>query len=253
MRRAAFTLVELLVVIAIIAMLAAFLFPVFVTARSAVHQMGVSSSAKQLSLATGLYLADHDDTYPLAMYEDGGRVRAWFGKHVGDDQDFDHEQGILSGYVKERLSKDPTLVAQRYFGDWSGIGYNWGVVGSDFHLKGDYSTWPNCERAARATEFEDPSGTVVFATSVFHSVPWTGGDGGKYLFGFFDPPSFWHGVPNIDFRHLGETKVDKNSQKVTSTGNAVVAWADGSTGTRKQGELKDEFFWRNRNPWGSAE
>ncbi len=253
MRRAAFTLIELLVVIAIIAVLAAVLFPVFVTAKAAVQQAGVAGTIKQISLATNLYLADHDDTFPLAMYTEEGRVKTWFGKHVNDDEDFDPAKGILAGYVKEKLQKDPTLSARRYFGDWSGIGYNWGVIGSDFHVTGDYSDWPNCVGAARATEIEDPSGTVVFATSTYHSVPWNGGDGGKYLFGFFDPPSFWNGVPNVDFRHLGSTVVDKAKKEVTSTGNAVISRADGSTVTRKQGELKDEDFWRNRNPWAPGE
>ena len=56
--RKGFTLVELLVVIAIIAVLAAILFPVFVTARAAVHQMGVARNCKSLYTAATLYAAD---------------------------------------------------------------------------------------------------------------------------------------------------------------------------------------------------
>lgn len=250
MRKRAFTLVELLVVIAIIAILAAFLFPVFVTARSAAQQMVVSRSVKDVHTATSLYLADYDDTYPLAMYLEPDGVKTWFGKYVGGDESFDTENGLLSPYNRGKFGKDPTLQAQPYFGDWSGIGYNWGVIGSDMHLTGNYSQWPNCANAARSSEIEDSSNTVVFATSSYFSAPWENGDGSRYLFGFFDPPSFWNGNPNIDFRHLSKkTVIDEQNHQVISDGNAIVAHADGNTGTRKQTQLKDEQFWRTTNPW----
>ena len=62
-RRAAFTLIELLVVIAIISILAAFLFPVFMTARERARQTVCLSNTKQLALAEYMYVQDNDETF----------------------------------------------------------------------------------------------------------------------------------------------------------------------------------------------
>ncbi len=65
MLRKAFTLIELLVVIAIIAILAAILFPVFAQAKMAAKKTQSLSNSKQLNLGIQMYLADHDDVYPI--------------------------------------------------------------------------------------------------------------------------------------------------------------------------------------------
>ena len=59
--RKAFTLIELLVVIAIIAILAAILFPVFAQAKLAAKKTVALSNAKQISLASQMYMNDNDD------------------------------------------------------------------------------------------------------------------------------------------------------------------------------------------------
>jgi len=56
-----FTLVELLVVISIIAILAAFLFPVFVQAREAAWKSTCLSNQKQIGLSLLLYAQDYDE------------------------------------------------------------------------------------------------------------------------------------------------------------------------------------------------
>jgi len=58
-----FTLIELLVVIAIIAVLAAFLFPVFATVRERARETSCLSNVKQLALAEYLYVQDYDETF----------------------------------------------------------------------------------------------------------------------------------------------------------------------------------------------
>jgi len=57
----AFTLIELLVVIAIIAILAAILFPVFAQAKLAAKKTVALSNAKQIALASQMYMNDFDD------------------------------------------------------------------------------------------------------------------------------------------------------------------------------------------------
>ena len=59
-----FTLIELLVVIAIIAILAAILFPVFISARKTAQAAKCVSNLKQIGTAMNLYLGDNDDRYP---------------------------------------------------------------------------------------------------------------------------------------------------------------------------------------------
>jgi general secretion pathway protein G len=61
-----FTLIELLVVIAIIAILAAILFPVFVTAKETTKTRVCSSNLRQISTAVQNYTSDWNDTFPRA-------------------------------------------------------------------------------------------------------------------------------------------------------------------------------------------
>lgn len=248
MRRRAFTLIELLVVVAIIAILAAFLFPVFVSARNATYQLSASRSAKDIMTAMSLYMGDSDDTFPLAMYMEPDGLRTWFGKgSMAGDGKYDTSKGIVSSYIKGKLGSDHALVAKPYLGDETGIGYNYGVIGGDFHVMSDYSSFPNCKGAARGTELSDPSQTIVLASSAFYNAKWLkNGDGQKYQFNFIDPPSAWHGNPNVDFRHFGKLVVDEAAKKVSPTGNGIFANADTSVRVYQIGKLKEEWFWRLR-------
>ena len=58
-KRCGFTLIELLVVIAIIAILAAILFPVFLSARAAAHRIACLSNLEQLARAIQTYANDY--------------------------------------------------------------------------------------------------------------------------------------------------------------------------------------------------
>ncbi|HEY3333328.1 MAG TPA: DUF1559 domain-containing protein [Capsulimonadaceae bacterium] len=60
----AFTLIELLIVISIIAILAAILFPVFMSAREKARQSTCASNEKQLGIAFLQYIQDYDDMFP---------------------------------------------------------------------------------------------------------------------------------------------------------------------------------------------
>lgn len=76
--RRAFTLIELLVVIAIIAILAAILFPVFITAKQRALTTQCTSNLKQIGLATALYMNDNGDRYsPWLVYNNKGKACSW--------------------------------------------------------------------------------------------------------------------------------------------------------------------------------
>lgn len=59
-----FTLIELLVVIAIIAILAAILFPVFISAKRAAAQAACLSNLKQVGASVQMYMGDNNSIYP---------------------------------------------------------------------------------------------------------------------------------------------------------------------------------------------
>jgi len=64
----AFTLIELIVVILIIILIISILFPVFVNVRQKSYKSQCLSNLKQLGDSVLLYLADHDQTFPMAIY-----------------------------------------------------------------------------------------------------------------------------------------------------------------------------------------
>lgn len=65
--RAGFSLVEILFVIAIISLLAALLFPTFLSVRGKVHETTCQSNLGQIGLSIALYIQDNNSHYPYAV------------------------------------------------------------------------------------------------------------------------------------------------------------------------------------------
>jgi len=110
MKRQGFTLIELLVVIAVVAILAAFLFPVFSRVRERARQTQCLSNLRQLGLATFQYAQDSDDRYPYGGDPSDLDTNSWEywqkGKYwpailqmQANNQTLPN---VMAGYVKDR-------------------------------------------------------------------------------------------------------------------------------------------------------
>jgi len=113
MKRKAFTLIELLVVIAIIAILAAILFPVFAQAKQSAKKAVALSNTKQISLGLNMYMTDNDDTFPVAMANNGGINGGGWGEWPIDMQ--------LNAYIKNYdlwASPGDDTTPYNWLGEW---------------------------------------------------------------------------------------------------------------------------------------
>jgi prepilin-type N-terminal cleavage/methylation domain-containing protein len=126
-RQKGFTLIELLVVIAIIAILAAILFPVFAQAKEAAKRTADLSNARQIGIATKLYLGDSDNVMPI-FYAYNSDPRSGMAGHKGVEV-------LLLPYSKNQdlfrspldaggpyLAQDPGLAGQSVATYFAGYG-----------------------------------------------------------------------------------------------------------------------------------
>lgn len=139
--------------IAIIAILAAILFPVFASAKSAAKQTQSVSNLRQIGLAWMLYSGDVDDVLmPPRTWLHGNKYRYWWASYDGSNQVQIEEEGLLFPYTKGKgIQADPSFPNRlRAATGLTGYGYNYRYLGT-----GQVS----------ATQVAEPADTVVFASS----------------------------------------------------------------------------------------
>jgi len=95
-----FTLIELLVVVAIIAILLAMMLPTLGRARTAGYKTLCASNLRQVSLAFGMYLGDHNGVYPAG---DDTAATAVGGPWVWMGRGF---RPLLMPYIVRDIDKD---------------------------------------------------------------------------------------------------------------------------------------------------
>jgi prepilin-type N-terminal cleavage/methylation domain-containing protein/prepilin-type processing-associated H-X9-DG protein len=101
--RFGFTLIELLVVISIIAILAAILFPIFLSVKNRATQVKCLANLNQLGKAVIMYCGDNNERFPtVRISESIVPERNWVGAKDVYFEEVYIERGSLWKYVKTR-------------------------------------------------------------------------------------------------------------------------------------------------------
>ena len=204
-RARAFSLVEMLVVVAIVAVLTAVLTPALSRARMQSRGVLCRGNLRQLVVAAGVYVQDHDGCYPQAydyiLQDDQAILRAW---------DFtaykDHSTGAVrivpgmlwQGETIEKVQQCPSF---RNRGNWlsdpyTGYNYNTSYVG---HGSGEVIRQP-----ARVWDVIQPGQCALFGdggyaegANKFMRSPWPC-EGDQF---------FGRSAGTQSYRHVGRTNV----------------------------------------------
>ncbi len=241
-----FTLIELLVVIAIVALLAAILFPVFVSVQESGKKAKCNTQLKQLAAAMISYAYDNSGRFvPAAsdIYTSGGGHNRWHGyrENIGDS--FDPTKGPLWKYlgrtngIKECPSaprflanSEEGLSLDAFESGCGGFGYNAMYVGGTYYRNSGVRKY---QEASLISEICQPSRTILLADTAMVTNP----SGRMYIeYSFVEPPhpvtvsgvnsNMWMS-PSIHFRH-------RNS--------ANVAWCDGHVTSEKMSFSRQNIY-----------
>lgn len=186
MRQKGFTLIELLVVIAIIAILAAILFPVFVSAKDRAHSASCLSNCKQLSMAHQAYMADNGG-YTVPAYSgsvDGSSYTFW-GWSL---QSYAKNKAIF--FCPSRIVNSTRLL------NVNNVGYGINVFFMTTHVGKYKDTWFTYNHPTlKESDVRKPSNFIVFVDSDRYDV------GPVWILPFtYEKPTYRHsGSANFAF------------------------------------------------------
>lgn len=258
-RKKGFTLIELLVVIAIIAILAAILFPVFLSARAKARSSQCLSNLNQLAKAFQMYTSDYDERFPcteiprdryngdytLVGADPVFLSRVWVSRIDPYVKSGEVVDGVLRGcFVCPDASKVWKVYLRRGQPDQASYGYNFLFLGLPYKF-GDTKTNPYAGSykfnwgAARLGRIVNPSETILL---VENATVWA-----FPPYGFVDPVP-----PNPDSTNTKGSQISANQYVRPRHNNKTnVAWCDGHTSTRDTQELVAAGLWygnRSQDP-----
>jgi len=226
-----FTLIELLVAMAVIAILAAMLFPVFVSTREKARQATCISNLSQITKAWLMYADDNSGrACPSYYWSPDGWRRAWDFDlkdiKLGGKTTTIWRYGLLGPYTKSgEIKSCPSFHGGKWDRPYTGYAYNASYIGGDITVDGHVyvDQWTDRPHTIAALgQIRDPSGTAVFADGGFGSPV----SAQNYLRA---PSDEYFQAGTVHYRHNGA---------------AVVAYADGHVAA-----IRTKFTHYTNVPW----
>jgi prepilin-type N-terminal cleavage/methylation domain-containing protein/prepilin-type processing-associated H-X9-DG protein len=134
-RRAAFTLVELLFVIGVLAVMAAFLYPSFLSAKQKAQRISCTGRLKQIGLGFRIWAGDHTNLFPMQVSVQFGGTKEF----TSSGETFRHLEIMSNELNTPRIltcPADPQRITANSFAlrlSNSNLSYFVGVDADDLH------------------------------------------------------------------------------------------------------------------------
>jgi prepilin-type N-terminal cleavage/methylation domain-containing protein/prepilin-type processing-associated H-X9-DG protein len=206
MRRKGFTLIELLVVMVILAILAAVLFPIYLNFKESANATADLSQLRQVTMAMLQYTANHEDTWPYHKVRENPSRLMSEATHPGIVYGWPclvlpyakSKESFISpadkhnkGYQKEQLRRfNNEAYVFGFFPSW---GYNFAYFAPEVS--------PRVERNGnvpiKGTQVQQPSSTLVLASSIYEGRPQDGRDIQRKEIGYYKVHAPYDGNPNL--------------------------------------------------------
>jgi prepilin-type processing-associated H-X9-DG protein len=214
----------LLVVVAILAILASLLLPALARSKATARRVACLSNLRQMAIAAGIYVGDHDDSYPIAYYqavENGVNVSfAWDLTTVHGSTPRVVPGVLWAGHGADQIQQCPSFAgkANWLLDPYTGYNYNTSFIGH-----GQFESVP---APAKASAVRQPNDTALFGDGQY------GGGANKFMRAPWPNPGDadfrgrWAGTQG--FRHLGKSNAAFCDGHAESLAQRHVTNADGA-------------------------